>query len=70
MISRPMQGQAYIVNPGVRTNNSPIMPLPYQSTIAPHGGYPAPIIRTKSFAFAPRILPPVNKVVGPPRLYG
>jgi hypothetical protein len=70
MISRPMHGTPYIPYRGTRTSDAPITPLPYQSTLGPHGGYPAPIIRTKSFAFGPRLLPPVNKIVGPPRLYG
>ena len=68
MITRPMQGQPPVKAKG--HSEEPLQPQPWQSTNGPHGGYPMPIRRTKSYAFNPRILPPVNKVVGPPRLYG
>lgn len=68
MITRPMH---FIPDEPERGHSDATMtPLAYHSTMGPHGGYPAPIRRTKSYAFAPRLLPPVNKVVGPPRLYG
>lgn len=56
--------------PELGHSDAALHPLAYQSTLGPHGGYPAPIIRTKSFGFRPRLLPPVNKVYGSPRLYG
>lgn len=51
-------------------SDEPLQPLPYTMTNGPRGGYPMPIRRTKSFGFGPRLLPPVNLVKGPPRLYG
>lgn len=69
MISRPL--------PPVHANlyshdggDTALHPLRYQGDVHSSGGYPAPIIRTKSYAFRPGFLPPVNKVSGPPRLYG
>lgn len=51
-------------------SDAPLTPLPYMTTNGPHGGYPHPIIRRKSFAFNPGKLPPVNTIRGMPRLYG
>ena len=68
MISRPLY--AAPPPPDLGHSDAPLTPLPYQSTLGPHGGYPAPVRRTKSMSFRPRPLPPVNHVVGPPRLYG
>ncbi|MDE1822649.1 MAG: hypothetical protein KGI98_17570 [Euryarchaeota archaeon] len=45
-------------------------PLEHTQTLGPTGGYPAPIIRRKMFAFNPRPLPPVNRIRGGPRVYG
>ena len=68
MITRPMAPRP--PEPELGHSDAALHPLKYQSTLGPHGGYPMPIRRTKSYAFNPRILPPVNKVTGPPRLYG
>ncbi len=65
MISRPFSMMHTMPLLGHR--EEPLGPLPYQSDYV-HG--PEPIRRTASFAFAPRPLPPVNKVKGAPRLYG
>jgi hypothetical protein len=45
-------------------------PLPYTEVRPGAAGRPAPIRRTRSFSFRPGGLPPVNKIVGHPRLYG
>ena len=68
MITRPMP----FAHPSFPSGHSdaPLTPLPFQHKLGAHGGYPAPIRRTKMFGFNPGQLPPVNKVVGPPRLYG
>ncbi len=68
MITRPMN---FVPDaPALGHSDATLTPLPYQHSAGVRGGYPAPIRRTKSYAFAPRPLPPVNKVQGPPRLYG
>ena len=67
MISRPMPP----ANPILFSHDggdAALHPLKYQATTV-HGGYPAPIKRTKSFGFAPGKLPLVNLVRGGPRLY-
>jgi len=68
MITRPMAPMPVMFTKG--HSESALTPLDYTQSNGPHGGYPHPIIRTKSFAFGPRNLPPVNKIVGPPRIYG
>ena len=68
MISRPMTPAPPM--PELGHQNAALAPLAWQYTNGPHGGYPAPLRRTKSFALGPRKLPPVNKIAGPPRLYG
>ena len=68
MITRPMPGRPEVFPRG--HSDEPMSVLPHQQTNGPHGGYPAPIRRTKGFAFRPRLLPPVNKIKGSPRLGG
>jgi hypothetical protein len=68
MISRPMHAAPPL--PYLGHSDAPLQPQPWQFTHGPHGGYPAPVRRTKSFSFGPRNLPPVNLVRGGPRLYG
>jgi len=68
MISRPMppaDGIRYSHDGG----DAALHPLKYQFTHGAHGGYPAPVRRTKSFGFSPGRLPLVNLVRGGPRLY-
>lgn len=68
MITRPMHATPVLFQKG--HSDSALHPQDYTMSNGPHGGYPHPIIRTKSYGFNPRLLPPVNKVVGPPRIYG
>lgn len=57
----------HYVNEDPGHSESPMSPHPYHSAYTQS---PGAILRQPMFAFAPRILPPVNKVQGPPRLYG
>ena len=68
MITRPMHGPSPLQfsHDG---GDAALHPLRYQSATGTNGGYPGPVVRTKSFGFRPRILPPVNLVRGGPRLY-
>lgn len=68
MISRPMYPAPPL--PELGHSDAALHPLTYHDTMGPTGGYPAPLIRTKSFGFRPGGLPPVNLIKGPPRLYG
>ena len=68
MITRPMYPPPPL--PELGHQNAALAPLTYHDTFGAHGGYSAPIRRTKSFGFGPRNLPPVNRISGPPRLYG
>ena len=68
MISRPMHGGLPVVAPSTSTPGATLHQLSYLQT---HGKHTlTPVRRTKSFGFRPRLMPPVNKVVGPPRMYG
>lgn len=66
MITRPMKAPAPAASLG--HSEAPIQPQRWQTprTKTPN----APLRRTSAFAFHPRVLPPVNKITGFPRLYG
>lgn len=68
MITRPMAARPVLTDRG--HSDATLTPLRHQHTLGPHGGWPGPIRRTKSFGFGPGVLPPVNKISGSPRLYG
>ncbi len=69
MITRPMHAPP-VLDAHRGHSDATMTPLRYLESMGPHGGYPAPVRRTRAFAFNPRVLPPVNVVSGPPRLYG
>jgi hypothetical protein len=68
VITRPMQERPVLMWRG--HSEATLTPQRYLHSLGAKSGYLGPIRRTRSFAFAPTMLPPVNKVTGSPRLYG
>ena len=68
MITRPMRAPLSL--PHLGHSEEPLQPVRYHSTNGPSAGYTAPIRRTASFAFAPRVLGPKTTVRGMPRPNG
>jgi len=65
MVSRPMNAMPPSGMPRGHSE-APMQFFQHPRTV----GMERPIIRTASWTFRPRILPPVNVVRGSPRLYG